>query len=144
MSAPLDQPDFVIPTLAAGAYFTASAAVVPNNVITDIVTMAGTGRLVEAMLYFVTVVAPTPVIYYELRINIDGAFVKSVTNRQLTQAVALGSGRCSMGEFYSDTVNTWLHVRLPIAFRNNILVRARHTTGAACAVVGEITANLVR
>ena len=144
MSAPVDQPDYVKPTLMAGAFFTASVGVVPHNILTDIVAMAGTGTLVEAVLYFATLVPPAAAVYYELRINVDGAYVKDVRNRQLTQGVAVPSGRCSIGEFYDDGTYTILHVRLPITFRNNILVRARQTTGAACAVIGEITANLVR
>ena len=144
MSAPVDQPDFAFPTLMAAAEYLSGVVLVPSAAYTDVLTFLGTGELIQASLDFLTVVAPTPVIYYAVIFYADGNYVVQVDNRQVTQATALGSGRCSMGEFYTDPTHTFLHVRLPIKFRTDLRVRAWQNTGAGVTTIGRVCVNLVR
>ena len=127
---------------------------VPHNTLTRITGMDGAGILVEAALAFLTSVAPTAglapaAVVYFLRMEADGAYAATLTNRQATQSEVAIAGRCAIGEFWQTTVAdpaydmTELFLRLPIQFRRSIELYANQTTGAPVLVVGHLNASLL-
>lgn len=144
MSAPIDQPDYTTPTLLASSDQTVAGQVIADNTETPLLTIPGTGKLVETHLEFVTAVVPAALVYYWLFIYADGNLAYAIDNMQITQSVVATSGRTGHAEFMQDAASTHMWVRIPIEFRTSLEIRALQRTGAAVFTVARATVSLIR
>lgn len=129
-----------------GAYYTANAIVVQNNLDRLLLVAEGAGELLEARLVFGTSVVPAAGVRYSMRFFMDqsAAYIYEIDNRLITQSVVATFGRCAIGEFYQDgdldiTVMT---CRLPLEFRRNFQLHALQTTGALVNTDGYATLSI--
>lgn len=116
---------------------------VADGVITSVVTLTGSGTVLELRLIFLDDTVPAGLVTYELIAYADGVLSYEISNRDLTQSLNATSGRCCIGEFWQTAApETHMNVRLPIKFKRQLELRARQTTGAAVNTHGRIYANL--
>lgn len=144
MSAPIDQPDYVKPTITAAGQLTTASTLVPALGTIDLFTILGTGKLNYIILFFGSIDA-TPVTIDKMwwRWVVDG-----VEQAEIDLLTTLG--------FLDGVINTptdilftginialppshnWiLHMRIPMPFRISLALRIRNSDAANAFAVGD-------
>lgn len=117
---------------------------VPDNEETTIVTVAGAGTMLEAKLtWLLETATPSSSVGYYLYIYADGDLVDLTRNMDLTQSETATSGRSSKGEFFQDSTDTHMRVRIPVKFRRELKITAKHKTGNQKTVSGAVSCNIL-
>lgn len=128
---------------------------VPHDSFTLLCELEGAGTMVDAGFVLDTSVPPTAglmpaAVRYIIYIYVDGAYMYSTDNSELTQSYVATSGRAAHGTFYQATVadpawdRTHLNIQLPFKFRRRLTLYVTQTSGVAVLGGGAIRANLIR
>jgi len=133
----------VIEVPASATYMQGSEKLVPHDTETSLITIYGSGSVVEMGVVFYTATAPSASVMYMLYAYVDGQLAGSWTNVVATQSNTATSGRCPVGIFVQRSSETGLVFWVPLKFRYSFELRCRQTTGSSCTAFGRVIVNKI-
>ena len=124
---------------------TSNAVSVPSGVETSLLTVAGSGKLIEARATFSVATTPSSSVYYNIIIYCDGVLAYQTSNIFITQSQTATSGRSGSGEFIQAGGLTYMNIRVPLEFKRLIELRVYQTSGStANTTYGDLILSLKR
>jgi hypothetical protein len=128
---------------ASATYMQGAEKSVPNDTETSLVTVYGSGSVVEMGVVFYTATAPGGAVMYLLYAYADGQLAGIWSNVVATQSSTATSGRCPVGIFVQRSADTTLVFWIPLKFRRSFELRCRQTTGSSCTAYGRVIVNMI-
>jgi hypothetical protein len=128
---------------ASATFMQGSEKLVPNDTETSLVTVYGSGSIVEMGVVFYTATAPGGAVMYLLYAYADGQLAGIWTNVVATQSSTATSGRCPVGIFVQRSADTTLVFWIPLKFRRSFELRCKQTTGSSCTAYGRVIVNMI-
>ena len=128
---------------SVGGRFTGGSKTVPSEVEYSMVSVEGSGTMLEARLDLATVLAPTSARSYRIFIYADGVLAGFTANWLLTQSETATSGRSATGIFVqcADMGFTFILFWMPIRFKRLLELKVWQNTGAGISGDGYLTMN---
>jgi hypothetical protein len=128
---------------ASATFMQGSEKLVPNDTETSLVTVYGSGSIVEMGVVFYTATAPGGAVMYLLYAYADGQLAGIWSNVVATQSSTATSGRCPVGIFVQRSADTTLVFWIPLKFRRSFELRCKQTTGSSCTAYGRVIVNMI-
>jgi hypothetical protein len=127
----------------ASTRLSSGAVSVPSGSETSLLTVAGSGKLIEARISLNVSTPPSSSVYYNMYIYCDGSLAYQTSNLFITQSETATSGRSAIGEFVQAGGITYMNVRVPLEFRRSIELRVYQTSGStATPCYGDLILSL--
>jgi hypothetical protein len=119
-----------IEVLNASTILESAGVTVPSGTETSLLTVYGSGRLIEARVSMNIATPPSSSVRYIMYIYCDGVLAYRTGNLFLTQSETATSGRSAVGEFFQASGITYMNVRVPLEFRRSIELRVYQSSGS--------------